>query len=78
MTTINIALTGICSGGNHLTFSVTGAREMTVLSDLASLSEPISDEDAQAFLRVITRMARAGRTLAQARTLLQAGVEVTV
>ena len=43
MNAITITLSGICSGGNHLTF-----------------------------------MARAGRTLAQARTLLQAGVEVVV
>ena len=78
MTTINIQLTAICSGGNHLTFTVTGAKEMTILGDVASLSEPIPDEDAQAFVRVVMKMAKAGRTLGQARTLLQAGVEITV
>ena len=78
MSAITITLSGICSGGNHLTFTVSGARSLTVPVDLAELSEPITDEDAVVFCRVITRMARAGRTLGQARTLLQAGVEITV
>ena len=78
MSAITITLSGICSGGNHLTFKVSGARSLTVPVDLAELSEPITDEDAQAFVRVVMKMAKAGRTLGQARTLLQAGVEITV
>ena len=52
MTTITIALTGICSGGNHLTFGITGAKTRTVAVDLSSLSEPISDEDAEKIVTV--------------------------
>jgi hypothetical protein len=78
MTTITITLTGICSGAGHLTFAVTGAKSLTGHVDLSDLSAPITDEDAMAFLKVIGRMAKAGRTLAQTRTLLQAGVTVTV
>lgn len=78
MTTETITLTAICSGGNHLTFTATGAKAMVVPADLSSLSDPITDEDAAAFVKVIAKMAKNGRTVAQARTLLQAGVTVTV
>ena len=78
MTTLTLTLTGICSGGNHLTFAVTGDASRTAVIDLASLAEPIDDEDVAAFMRVVARMAKRGRTNVQARNLLQAGVTVTV
>lgn len=78
MTTLTITLTGTCSGGGHLTFGVTGDKVATVPVDRDDLLSPISEEDAATFCRVIARMARAGRTLAAARTMLQAGVTVVV
>lgn len=78
MAAITVTLTEICSGGNHLTFGVTGDASRTRVLELGSLVEPIDPQDVDAFLRVITRMARIGRTNAQARTLLQNGVTVTV
>jgi len=78
MASVTITLSAICSGGQHLTFSVTGAKVLTVPGMLSDISEPVSDEEAQAFVKVITKLAKAGRTAPQARTLLQAGVVVTV
>lgn len=78
MTTLTTTLVAICSGGNHLTFSITGDKAMTIALNLNDLSDPIADEDVQTFARIITRMAKNGRTNSQARTLLQAGVTVTV
>lgn len=78
MAAITVTLTEICSGGNHLTFGVTGDASRTRVLELGSLVEPIDPQDVDAFLRFITRMARIGRTNAQARTLLQNGVTVTV
>lgn len=78
MTTINITLTSICSGGNHLTFTVSGAKDMTVPVELGDLTGPITDDDAQVFCKVVARMAKSGRTNNQARTLLQSGVTVTI
>ena len=78
MATLTVTLSAICSGGNHLTFEVTGDRNATRLMELAELSQPLEPEDADAFIRIIVKMARAGRTLAQTRTLLQNGVTVTV
>lgn len=78
MAAVTITLTNICSGGNHLTYGVTGAKSMTVSGVLDDISQPVTDEEAQAFVKVVTKLAKAGRTLNQARTLLQTGVTVTV
>lgn len=78
MASLTITLTGVCSGGNHLTFGVTGAASRTKVIELNTLTEPLDETDVEAFLRVVTRLARQGRTNAQARTLLQAGVTVTI
>ncbi len=78
MTTETITLTAICPGGNHLTFTGSGAKDIIVRADLDSLGDAVTDDDAAAFVRVICKMAKAGRTNAQAKTLLQAGVTVTV
>lgn len=78
MATITIRLSSICSGGNHLTFSVSGAKTATIPVVLDDLTQPITDEDAAAFCKIIARMAKNGRTVQQAMALLQNGVMVTV
>jgi hypothetical protein len=80
MTTATITLRSICAGGNHLTFGVTvdGQQEMRRVIDLAHAQEPLTEDDAQAFLKIVAKMAMRGRTINQARTLLQAGVTVVV
>ena len=78
MSAVTITLTGICSGGNHLTFAVTGDASRTEELDLSVLSESVNSEEVAAFLKVVCKLAKRGRTLAQARSLLQAGVTVTV
>ena len=78
MSAVTVQLTNICSGGNHLTFTVMGDAALTKVLDLPTLSDPLDSADVEAFLRVITRMAKMGRTVNQARTLLQNGVTVTV
>ena len=78
MSTITVTLTGICDGGSHLTFTVSGDRSATVNGMRDEMRETITEEEAQAFVKVIAKMAKAGRTVVQARNLLQAGVTVTV
>ena len=78
MSSITVTLTGICTGGNHLTFGISGDKIATVHAMLDDLTQPISEEDALVFCRVIAQMAKAGRTMNQAKTLLQNGVVVTV
>ena len=78
MASITITLTDICAGGNHLTYSVTGAKTLTVAGLLEDLSSPVTDDDAQVFLKVVAKLAKSGRTVAQTRSLLQSGVVVTI
>lgn len=78
MSTITVTLSGICAGGNHLTFIVSGDKSVTVKGMLGEMVEPISEDEAQAFVKVLAKMAKLGRTPTQARTLLQAGVVITV
>ena len=78
MSSITVTLTGICTGGNHLTFSITGDKVQTVPVNLSELSAPIDEQDVVAFCKILARMAKLGRTVAQVRTLLQSGVTVTV
>lgn len=78
MTTITVTLGSICSGGNHLTMNITGAHTASVVMDIALVSAPLDQSEIEAFVKTIMKMAKGGRTLAQARTLLQAGVTVTI
>lgn len=78
MAAITIRLTATCPGGNHLTMSISGDKTATKVVTLAELVDPITDEDAIGFLKVVIKMARIGRTNAQARALLQIGITVTV
>lgn len=78
MASETITLTTVCAGGNHLLLTLTGAREATTVLELADLSTAVTDDEIVAFCKVIAKLAKAGRTNAQARTLLQAGVTVNV
>lgn len=78
MSTITVTLASICSGGNHLTFNLTGAATRSLVVDLADLTAPITEADAETFCRVIARLAKQGRTAQQTKTLLQSGVAVSV
>lgn len=78
MTTLTVTLPplGVCDGGHHLTLIVSGDYAATVALGRDQLDDPISADDS--FLVVICKMAKKGRTFNQAKTLLQAGVTVTV
>ncbi len=77
MATITTTLTAICAGGDHLTFSITGAKTLAVAADFAEINSPITDEEAVAFVKVIAKLCKSGKTMAQAKTALQAGITVT-
>ena len=78
MSAVTIRLTNICSGGGHLTFAVTGDATLTRIMNLDDLTDPLTEQDLRSFLRVIAWLAKNGRTINQARVLLQNGVEVKV
>lgn len=80
MTTIVASLTNACGGGNHLDFRITVDGQATNLRgvDISELTQPITDDDKLTLLKIIVRGVKAGKTVAQAQTLLQAGVTVVL
>ena len=78
MSAVTITLTAICSGGGHLNFNATGDATDTLTTDLDAIAQPLTQDEKDAFVKIIAKLAKLGRTLNQAKTLLQAGVTVTV
>lgn len=78
MTTITVTATGICAGGNHLTFNITGDRTRTILGQVEDIKTPLTDDELESFIKVLCKLAKSGRTIAQYKTLIQAGITVTV
>lgn len=76
MASETITLTSICSGGNHLTFTLTGAKDATVEMILSEVTDEVTQEDLVACCKCIAKFIKIGRTLNQARTVLQNGVTV--
>lgn len=78
MASMTITRTWECGALNHVTLAVTGDVTYTYHSDMNDLTAPITDEEKAAFVRVLIRFARIGRTNAQVRNALTSGVTVTV
>lgn len=78
MSSVTVTLTDICAGGNHLTFTASGDATDSTVIGLDEISAPLTKEEKDAFVKVIAKLAKMGRTVNQARILLQSGVPVTV
>lgn len=78
MTTVVITATAFCPGGGHVRMQLSGATDHVTMMETTTFSDPVTEDDAQAFIKIIGKMARMGRTGAQAKALLEAGVTVIV
>ena len=78
MSAVTVRLTNVCSGGGHLTLVMSGDESLTRVLELSALTEPLDVAEVDAFLKVICKLVKKNRTVAQTRTLLQAGVTVAV
>ena len=68
-----------CAAGDHLRLSVSGdvpAQDVGVY--LPDLAGAISEEEKQAFLKVLLRVAKIGRTQQQVKTALTNGYTITI
>lgn len=77
MASLTVTASAICGGGNHVTFAVTGAKTATVKAEINDMQDPVTDEDLESFVKVLCKLCRAGKTNAQLKTALQAGLTVT-
>lgn len=78
MSQVVVRLTNICAGGNHFTFGITGDVVSTVKAETADISDVITTEDKTAFLKILIKLAKIGRSNNQVKTLFQSGVTVNV
>lgn len=78
MAAVTITLTDVCAGSNHLTFGVTGDKTGTVRSLLDDMVSPVTQDELDAFVKILARLAKIGKTNVQVRNQFQAGVTITV
>lgn len=80
MTTLNISLNSICSGGGHmrLAVSVDGGATKMVNMDTANVVLPISADDVEVVLAGILKLYAKGKTKPQIRAGLDAGLVITL
>jgi hypothetical protein len=77
----NITFTKVyeCAAGDHLRLAITGdvpAQDIGIY--LPDLTGSITDEEKQAFLKVLLRVARIGRTQTQIKNALTNGYTITI
>lgn len=79
MTSITLTKIYECASGDHLKLAVTGdvpTQDISIyLPDVAS---PITDDEKQAFFKVLLRAAKIGRTQNQIKTALTNGYTITI
>jgi len=77
MGTITLTKTRECTNGTHLTISITGDFTGTVNIYAPDVVAPFTEDEKEAFLKGILRLARKGRTNAQLKSALTTGLTVT-
>lgn len=78
MAAVTLTLTDICPGGGHYTLTLSGAVTGAKVYDLPEIRALMDTVDKETIAAVILRLAEEGRTNAQLKTLLQAGVTVSI
>lgn len=78
MASMTLTRTSECAAQNHITIAVTGGVAYTFHGDMDDLTSPITEGEKDAFIKVLIRFAKIGRTKAQVRNALTAGVTVTI
>ena len=78
MSTITLTKTYECASGDHLAISVSGDAVGTINIYAPDLAGTITDDDREAFLRVLLRIAKKTRSKAQLKTLLTSGWTLTI
>lgn len=80
MAAIEIKALSVCSGGDHvrLQVSVNGNPKATADVEVSQILNNFSPEEAELVALVLARMVAIGKTKAQTKAALQAGVMVNV
>lgn len=78
MSTITLTKSYECAGGDHLKITVSGDVSRTIAFYAPDLGDPVTEDEQEAFLRVLLKIGKKTRTKAQLKNLLTNGWEVTI
>lgn len=78
MASITLTRVSECASQNHMHIAVTGDVTYEFNGELEDILSPITDTEKEAFIKVLLRIAKIGRTKAQVRNALGAGYTVTI
>ncbi len=78
MSSLTLTRTFECAAQNHITIAVTGDVTYTYRGTLEEITAPVTEEEKEAFIKVLMRVAKIGRTRAQIRNALTNGYTVTI
>ena len=78
MGTITVRKTRECADGTHISIAVTGDYNGTFNFYAPDLLEPITDDDREVFLKVLLRLCKKGKTMAQVKNALNNGITVII
>lgn len=79
MATVTLSWVGVCAGGCHVTVDVSfnGGSAQRFTYDVDEFRASITQEKREEFILDLLRFVSVGKTRAEVRTALQAGVTVT-
>lgn len=79
MASVTFQLQSVCGGGDHATITLTkGAQTRNVTMSVSDLRSAVTQDDIDGFAKVALKLLSEGKTLAQFKSALQAGVTVTI
>lgn len=78
MATMTLTATNFCAADNHFTLTASGDISHSVQYKVDEFLAPLTTEEKDAFLKVLVRFAKIGRTSAQVKTALINGATVTL
>ncbi len=77
MGTLTLTKTRECDDGTHVTISITGDFNGTITIYSPDVVAPFTEDEKEAFLKGVLRLAKKGRTVAQLKTALTTGLTIT-
>ena len=78
MSSITITRTSECANQNHVVLEVSGDVSYTYRGDMDALTSPVTEEEKEAFIKVLMKIAKIGRTRAQIRNGLTNGYVINI
>jgi hypothetical protein len=78
MASMTLTRTAECAAQNHITIEISGDVQHTYHGDMDELTAPVTEAEKDAFVKLLIRFAKIGRTRAQIRNALGNGVTVTI